>query len=232
MGLFGGVGSFLGIGGNPGKSALSAFERGSGAVAGRLRKFRPFRTTSALGTNRLFQEGDETKFDVESDFITRAADQFRSAQEGGSEDVLALLRQRANPEFDRQFGRLESRALQQGRLGLSVGDRGGTPEFESFFGARQQADLGFQLQALEESRRERSSLLGEIGGIQGLLSGQFQDLLGAESLQSGREVAAANLESGGLTASLQGRLGEAATSRSLFGGAISSVGVGPFSASF
>ena len=232
MGLFGGIKALVGLGSSDARNALSAFEKGSGAVAGRLRKFRPFRTTSAFGTQRIFQEGGENRFDIDSPFLSEALEQFGKAQSGGSADVLALLRQRGRAESSSQFGRLESRALQQGRLGLNVGDRGGTPEFASFFGAQQDADLGFQLQALEEARRQRSFLLGEAGSLRGFLRQDTDTLLGFDQLQSSREIAAANLESGGLQASLSGRLSEATQDRSLTGGAISSIGVGPVSASF
>ena len=231
MGILDLPSSALGFGDTGGQKALDKFGRQSAGVAGALRRFRPFRTTSALGTQRVFEKDGEAQFDIDSPFLTEALSQFGDAQTGGSDAILELLRSRAAPEFDRQFGRLESRALQQGRLGLNVGGRG-TPEFSSFFGAKQDADLNFQLQAFEESRRNRGFLLGEAGGIQGLLSSQLKDLQGFGQLQAGRDVAASNLESGGLIAMLQGLLSESDQDRSLFGGAISSIGVGPVSASF
>ena len=230
MGLFGGIGSFLGIGGD--QTDVGGFQAGAGAAAGALRRFRPFRTTSALGTTNFSQEDGVTQFDIDSSFLTEALGQFGEAQTGGSDAILALLRQRAEPEFGRQFNRLESRALSQVRLGLSTGNRGGTPEFTSFFNARQDADLGFQLQAFEESRRNREFLLGEAGGIQGLLTDQFQGLLQGEGLNISSQIAAGNLDLQGLIAALQARIGQESTDNSLFGGAISSIGVGPISASF
>jgi len=232
MGFLQAVPAGLGIGDTGGKKALGKFGAANAAVAARLRKFRPFRTRSAFGTQRIFQEGDETRFDQDSPFLQGAIDRFQQASEGGSEGILDLLRQRANPEFQRQFGSLENRALQQGRLGLNVGDAGGLPEFASFFGQKNQADLGFQLEAFEEDRRNRKSLFGELEGAHGFLSSELQNLLGFDQLQSGREIAAANIESGGLTSILQGSLSEAEQSARLFGGAISSIGVGPVSASF
>lgn len=230
MSLLGGFGAILGIGPDPEADALSAFGGGTRGIAGRLRRFRPFRTTSALGTQRIFKQDGKLKLDIDSPELDAAVARFSQAVAGGQEATLAKLRKQGDLKGD--ANRLRKRAIAQGRLDPRAGGKEFTGDLSSFFSSAQDADIGLQLAAPGENRRLRGALLSEAGGFRGLLSGELQSLFQADQLQSAREIAGANIQQAGLQASLRGRLGEAKRFRSLLGGSVSSLGVGPISAGF
>lgn len=239
MGIFDSNDFFLGPGGSAalgtddsGANALSNFEIESGRIAGGLGAFQGFQTTSPFGQQSFFQQGNESRLDINSPEFQRILSEFNKVSQAGSSGILEKLRARAAPGFSRAFGELESGTLAKGRLGLDVGDRGGIPEFEQFFGQKNQADLGFQLQAEQEFSAQKQGLLSQLFGIQGFLQQDLQAILGSQQGQTSRDIAAGNLEQGGLEALLAGQLGEAERGASLFNGAISSLGVGPVSATF
>ncbi len=177
-----------------------------------LRNFTPLRVRSAAGTGTYDKEG--LSFDMDPrlkaaagsgmDFFGNLMSKLAAFDEGDATSrTLSLLRSRRAPQFNSQLGSLESRLLQQGRLGLGTGARGDNPEMASFFGAEAMADLESQLLASEEARRERAGLLEGAGqGIQlameASMPSQFMSgLFNAESLRASRDIAAAKIQSGG-----------------------------------
>lgn len=222
----------LGFGERAGENALANFDANSGRVGAGLTGFQGFNTSSAFGNQRFFEQEGEFNLSQDSPLFAGILDEFNTNAAAGSGGILELLRQRAAPGNARQFAQTEAGVLNTGRLGLSVGDRGGIPEFDRLFAAQNQQDLGFQLEAEQQFSQGQAGLLSELQQIQGFLSADVDNVLSSQQTQSQRDIAAGNLEQAGLTTLLQGRLGQAGINNSLFGGAISSLGVGPVSATF
>lgn len=208
--MLGAVGDFFGLSGSE-----SAGGRASGQltdIANKIRDFTPIRIRSLIGDGTFDKEGAsftldprlkfgaETALNFFGDSVARLAD-FDA--EGAASRTLAKLRQRRAEAFNPTLSRLESRLLQQGRLGLGVGERAANPELSSFFGAEAMADLEAQLAAEAEARAQRESLMGAaVGGLGIAQESAFptklmQGLFDAESLRLSRELGAAKIESGG-----------------------------------
>lgn len=197
-----------------------------------LKNFTPLRIRSAAGTGTYDQNGVNFNLDPRlnagagsaMDFFGNTASQLSSFNEGdAAAKVLALLRAQRAPQFNSQLGSLESRLLQQGRLGLSTGARADNPEMASFFGAESMADLQAQLSALGEARAQRESLLNSAGGglqlaMEASMPSQFMNgLFNAESLRSARDIAAANVEAGGPKLEYQGNEADRGARATFFG---------------
>jgi len=84
MSLLGGIGGILGVGPDPGADALNAFAGANAANAAELRKFRPFRVTSELGTQSIDQTDGVTQLQIDSPELTAAVARFEQAQTGGA----------------------------------------------------------------------------------------------------------------------------------------------------
>lgn len=228
--LFKKIGGILGLSGSADAGRRASGELG--AIGGRLRNFTPIRVRSAIGTGTLDPSGVNLDLDPRLaagagsalDFFGGASRKLAAFDEGDSiARTLALLRERRAPVFNANLGRLESRLLQQGRLGLSTGARGENPELASFFGAESMADLEAQLAAAEEARRERTGLMGAAsGGLSlameaGLPSQFMQGLFNAGSLQSARDIAGANIAAGGPALQFKGEEADRGARASFFG---------------
>lgn len=230
MGLLGSVGKALGLSGSAGsgrKASKSLFKIGD-----ELRNFTPLRVRSAAGTGTYDKEG--LSFDLDPrlaaaagsglDFFGNTMSKLAAFSEGdATERMLSLLRQRRAPAFNSQLGALESRLLQQGRLGLSTGARADNPELASFFGAEAGADLEAQILAAEEARRERAGLIEAATGGLGLAwesampSQLMQGLFSAEGLRSARDIAAANVKAGGPAMAMKGQMADQSARVGFFG---------------
>lgn len=188
-------------------------------IGDELRNFTPLRVRSLAGTGTYGKDG--LSFDLDPrlaagagsglDFFGNTMSKLAAFNEGdASARTLNLLRQRRASMFDTQLSRLESRLLQQGRLGLGTGGRAANPEMEGFFGAEAMADLESQIIANEEARREREGLLQAATGGLGLAwesampSRLMQGLFSAEGLRSARDIAAANVKAGSPALAMQG----------------------------
>jgi hypothetical protein len=217
MGLFDSVGKALGLSGSgsSGKKARRQMQKEANA----LRNFTPIRVRSLAGTGTYSKEGMD--FDLDPalaagarsamDFFGGSASRLAAFDEGdATARTLALLRERRAPMFESQLGRLESRLMGQGRLGLSTGARAENPELASFFSSEATADLEAQIAAGAEARNERASLLQATQGGLGLAmeaampSTMMQGLFNVESLRSARDLAAANIAVGGIKAQQAG----------------------------
>lgn len=230
MGLFSKVGNLLGLSGSAkaGRDASGQLAE----IAGRLRNFTPLRVRSAAGTGTYSRDG--LSFDLDPrinagagsamDFFGSSAAKLAAFDEGDSTArMLSLLRQRRQPMFDSQLSSLESRLMQQGRLGLSTGARANNPEMASFFGGEAMADLESQIVASEEARRERSGLLDATGrglslAMEASMPSQLmQGLFNAEGLRSARDIAAANVEAGGPALAFKGAEADRGARAGFFG---------------
>lgn len=167
MGLFSGITDALGFtgGGRAGRTAQADLM----GIAEGLRNFRPIRFSSMAGTSRVTPEGLDFTPTEEfkgvqrqiSDLFGRSVSDLSAFNEGDiTANVLSLLRQQRAPAFGRDLSRLESRLLQQGRLGLGTGASGANPELEGLFSAEALADLQAQLAARGEARTTADSLFG------------------------------------------------------------------------
>ncbi len=230
MSLFKKVGGLFGLSGSGAAGRQASGELA--AIGERLRNFTPIRVRSALGTGTLDQGGVSMDLDPRLnagagsalDFFGSTSRKLSEFDEGDSTArMLALLRERRAPQFNANLGRLESRLMQQGRLGLGTGARGGNPEMESFFGAESMADLEAQIAASEEARRERTGLLQSAGGglqlaMEAGMPSQFmQGLFNVESLRSARDIAAANIAKGGPELAYKGKEADRGARASFFG---------------
>ncbi len=138
-----------------------------------LQNFRPIRVRSGIG--ELFFGPQRIEFTGTPEFkkrqqesldffgnISREAADFST--QGATESALQQLRTLRAPQTASQLGRLESRLIGQGRLGLSGGPRDTNPELESFFASARDADIKESLFALGEGRAQRSSLIDALRG--------------------------------------------------------------------
>lgn len=215
MGLLSKATNFLGLTG--------AAEAGSKAsadlqnIASGLRsQFTPVRVRSLIGDATLNKSG----VNYSGGLFDTLGSQLLSFNEGGaSQNVLNLLRQRNRELFDPQLSGLESRLIQQGRLGLGTGNQNANPELGAFFQAQQQGDLEAQLAALGEGRTQRESLLGSYTGL-----GQFfnQGLFGTEQARAARDLTAANIAAGGPALELKGATAEQGVKASFWSSLFSS----------
>src|SRR3990172_1542906 len=151
-------------------------------IASGLRsQFTPVRIRSLIGDATL----DPSGITYSGGLFDKFGSQLNELEEGGaSQNVLNLLRRRNAEMFLPQLSGLESRLIQQGRLGLGTGGQGANPELGAFFQAQQQGDLEAQLASLGEARTQRESLLGSYTGL-----GQFFNtgLFGTESARAARD---------------------------------------------
>lgn len=234
MGLFdNSIGRALGLSGSE-KAGSRAADQLAGIGAG-LRNFKPIRFRSAMGTGTYDQNGVSLDLDPRltagagsaMDFFGSTSRKLAAFDEGdATARTLELLRQRRATQYNSQLGSLESRLMQQGRLGLSTGARAENPELASFFGAEAMADLEAQLMAAEEARRERSGLLdaGERGlalaSEASMPSQLMSGLFNTESLRSARDFAAANIEAGGPAMQYKGAEADLGARANFFGSMI------------
>lgn len=210
MGLLSKVSGALGLSGS--KAAGRKASRQLFKIGDELRNFTPLRVRSAAGTGVYDRNGLSFELDPRlnagagsaMDFFGSTAAKLAAFDEGDSTArMLSLLRQRRQPMFNTQLSSLESRLMQQGRLGLTTGARADNPELASFFGAEAMADLESQILSAEEARRERAGLLDAANGGLALAmeasmpSQLMQGLFNAEGLRSARDIAAANIKAGG-----------------------------------
>lgn len=241
MGLFSGIGNFLGLSG--GARSGDRARRQLIDIGDELRNFTPLRVRSAAGVGTYSRDGLEFDMDPRIaagaqsgfDFFGNTMNKLAAFNEGdATARTLALLRERRAPAFQSQLGALESRLLQQGRLGLATGARGDNPEMASFFGAESMADLESQLLASEETRRERSGMLDSAGSglqlaLEASMPSQFMSgLFNAEALRSARDIAAAKIKAGGPALEAEGAAADRAARakaisegmRAFFGGGL------------
>lgn len=221
MGLFSKATNLLGLTGaaNAGSSASANL---SNIASGLRSQFTPIRIRSLIGEGTL----DPSGINYSGGFFDKLGNQINSFNEGdSSQNVLNLLRQRNAQFFTPQLSNLESRLIEQGRLGLGTGSAGANPELGAFFQEQQRGDLESQLAALGEARTQRESLLGSYIGL-----GQFfnQGLFGTEQARSARDLTAANIAAGGPALELKGAMAEqeakASFWSSLFSSAMKSYG--------
>jgi len=216
-----GLKSALGLGGR-GDSGKKAAARLS-AIASDLRRFRPIRARSALGDvnisegNIEFTPSEATAASIGSleSFFGSTTRKLAEFDEGdATERTLGLLRRRRQQKSDVDLSRLRSGLVSSGRLGLETGADTTNPEFKAFFAAQQGADLEAQLVASEEARRERGGLLqSAIAGGQGLFNfasggALTQSAFGLANLGLSRDIAAANIQAGGVQAQLSADLAD------------------------
>lgn len=233
--MFGAIGDALGLSGSE-----EAGGRASGQlreIAEKVRNFTPIRIRSLLGEGTYDKEGSSFTLDprlragadTALNFFSNSASRLAAFDDGNAAArTLALLRARRAEAFDPTLSRLESRLLQQGRLGLGVGARGANPEMASFFGAEAAADLEAQLAAEAEARAQRGSLMQATAG--GLALAQesafptklMQGLFDTESLRVSRELAAAKLEAGGPELEYKGAEADRSNRAGFFGNVIGS----------
>lgn len=235
MGMFSKIGGVLGLSGSAkaGRDASGQLFQ----IGDELRNFTPLRVRSAMGTGTYDKDG--VSFDLDPrlaagagsglDFFGNTMSKLAAFDEGDSTaKTLALLRQRRASQFNTQLSGLESRLLQQGRLGLGTGDRGANPELSGFFGAEAMADLESQILASEEARRERQGLIESATGGLGLAwesampSQLMSGLFSAEGLRSARDIAAANIKAGGPAMAYKGSEADRGARAGFFGDLISS----------
>lgn len=231
MGMFSKIGGALGLSGS--KQAGAAASADLFRIGDELRNFTPLRVRSLAGTGTYDKDG--LSFDLDPrlaagagsalDFFGNSAAKLAAFNEGDSTArMLGLLRQRRASQFDTNLSNLESRLLQQGRLGLGTGQYGGNPEMSSFFGAEAGADLEAQIIAAEEARRERTGLLEATGGglklaMEASMPSQLMNgLFSAEGLRSAREIAAANVKAGGPALAFKGSEADRGARAGFFGG--------------
>jgi hypothetical protein len=234
MGFLSNLTSGLGLSGS--RQAGGDASRQLFQIGENLRNFTPLRVRSAAGTGTYDKSGLSFNLDPRlnaaagsgMDFFGNLMSKLAAFDEGDATNrTLSLLRARRAPQFGSQLGSLESRLLQQGRLGLGTGARGENPEMASFFGAEAMADLESQLLASEEARRERAGLLEGAGqGIQlameASMPSQFMSgLFNAESLRASRDIAAANVAAGGPKLQYAGAEADRGARADFFGNLIS-----------
>lgn len=146
-------------------------------IAKKLENFKPIRYTSLYGTSTMTPQG--ASFAPTEEFAARqreVGDFWGQANQAllaydpaaASNQTLDLLRQRRATLFDQNVSNMESRLLQQGRLGLGTGAYGANPEMAGLFSAEAQADLEAQLIAEQESRNRGEYLYGMASGARGL----------------------------------------------------------------
>lgn len=234
MGLLSKIGGVLGLSGSKqaGRRASDELFR----IGDELRNFTPIRVRSAAGTGTYSRDG--LSFDLDPrlaagtrsglDFFGDTMSKLAAFNEGdATERMLSLLRQRRASKFNTQVSDLESRLLQQGRLGLGAGDRGANPELAGLFGAEAMADLESQIIASEEARRERQGLIESARGGLGLAwesampSQLMSGLFSAEGLRSARDLAAANIKAGGPALAFKGVEADRGARAGFFGDLIS-----------
>ena len=201
MGLLSKATDFLGLTGS-----AKAGSRASGDlknIASGLRsQFTPVRIRSLIGDATL----DPSGISYGGGLFDTLGKQITDFNEGdASQNVLNLLRQRNQQFFTPQLSGLESRLIQQGRLGLGTGSQNASPELGAFFQAQQQGDLEAQLAALGEARTQRESLLGSYTGLGSFFN---QGLFGTESSRAARDLTAANIAAGGPALELKGAMAE------------------------
>jgi len=230
MGLLSKVSGALGLSGS--KASGRKASRQLFKIGDELRNFTPLRVRSAAGTGVYDREGLSFELDPRlnagagsaMDFFGSTAAKLAAFDEGDSTArMLSLLRQRRQPMFNTQLSSLESRLMQQGRLGLTTGARADNPELASFFGAEAMADLESQILSAEEARRERAGLLDAANGGLALAmeasmpSQLMQGLFNAEGLRSARDIAAANIKAGGAAMGYRGAEADRGARAGFFG---------------
>lgn len=201
--------------------SADAGERASGQlqnIASNLRsQFTPVRIRSLIGDATL----DPSGISYEGGLFDTLGNQLKTFNEGdASQNVLNLLRQRNQQFFNPQLSGLESRLIQQGRLGLGTGNLGANPELGAFFQAQQQGDLEAQLASLGEARSQRESLLGSYTGLGSFFN---QGLFGTEQARAARDLTAANIAAGGPALELKGATAEQEAKASFWSSLFSSV---------
>lgn len=237
MSLFKKIGGLFGLSGSADAGRRAAGDLA--AIGQQLKNFTPLRIRSAAGTGTYDQGG--MNFDLDPrlaagagsamDFFGNASKQLADFNSGdATARTLALLRARRATQFNSDLGRMESRLLQQGRLGLATGARAVNPEMASFFGAEADADLMAQLAAGEETRKERAGLMDAANGglnlaMSSAMPTQFmQGLFNLGAMQSSRDIAAANVAAGGPALAMKGEEADRGARASFFGNVIKGVG--------
>lgn len=200
-----------------------------------LKNFTPIRFKTAVGAGTYSPSGLDLNLDPRLnaaastglDFFGNTMNQLNSFNEGdATAKTLALLRAQMAPQFNSQLGSLESRLLQQGRLGLATGARADNPEMASFFGAAQNADLAAQLAAMQEARSQRDSLLNAANSglslaMQSAMPSDFMNgLFNTASMRSARDLAAAQIALGGPALEYKGAEADRAARANFFGNLI------------
>lgn len=236
MSFFKKIGSLVGLSGSG-----DAGRRAAGQLAdigADLRNFTPLRVRSAVGTGTFDKEG--LNFDLDPrlaagtssglDFFGNTMRKLAEFDEGdATARTLSLLRQRRAEQFDPTLSRLQSRLLQQGRLGFGAGPRGANPEMAAFFGGEAMADLEAQIAAMEETRREREGLMGAAGGglqlamESGMPSQMMNGLFSAEQLRAARDMAGAKIAAGGPELAYKGAEADRGARASFFGNIVGGV---------
>lgn len=165
MGLLSSVTNALGLSGYGAAGADAS--RQLFQIGQSLQNFKPIRTKTAIGSGTLSPTGLDLNLDPRLnaaastglDFFGNSMNQLNAFNQGdATATTLALLRQLRAPQFNSQLGSLESRLLQQGRLGLATGANASNPEMSSFFNANAMADLQDQLAAMQEARNQQNQL--------------------------------------------------------------------------
>lgn len=188
-------------------------------IAEQLRNFRPVRYTSLAGTTTAGPEGvsfapTETFAGFQrqaTDFFGRSLTDLNAFNEGDIyANTLNILRQQRAPQFQQQLAGLESRLLQQGRLGLGTGAYGANPELAGLFSAEAQADLEAQLASRAEARATMTDLIGRTSAAYGLF--QEVSMPDREATQTfldsilANNARAAGIAAGGAQLMLEGQM--------------------------
>jgi len=234
MGLFDKVSQTLGLSGSG--AAGSNANRQLFQIGNDLKNFTPIRIKSAVGTGTYGPNGVDLNLDPRLtraantglDFFGNTMDQLNNFNQGdATQKTLDLLRQLRAPQFNSQLGSLESRLLQQGRLGLGTGAAGTNPEMASFFNANAMADLQDQLAAMQEARAQRDSLMGAANGglnlaMQASMPSDFMSgLFNMGALANARDMAAAQIQAGGPALEYKGTNADLSQRANFFGNLIS-----------
>ena len=124
----------------------------------------PFDPATGVGI-RGASVGDDLQFGVGGGGeLQLTGGLLEAGPDRGALDILEQLRQES---FGGDLGRLESRLIGQGRLGLGTGALGANPELAGFFGANQRGQLQDRLAAFGIKQQRLQTLLPGLFGAMG-----------------------------------------------------------------
>ncbi len=127
---------------------------------------------TGLGSSSLGFLGDAAAREAEQTSIINMLTGGGGA--GREADIMARLQASVAPEQERQRMALEERLLNQGRLGVTTNQYGGTPEALALEKAIAEQQAGFGVSAIQQAQAEQAQRSGQV--LQGL--GETRQRLG------------------------------------------------------
>ena len=127
---------------------------------------------TGLGSSSLGFLGDAAAREAEQTSIINMLTGGGGA--GREADIMARLQASVDPEQERQRMALEERLLNQGRLGVTTNQYGGTPEALALEKAIAEQQAGFGVSAIQQAQAEQAQRSGQV--LQGL--GETRQRLG------------------------------------------------------